>query len=78
MKVELKCFGRLVDPQKCDFRDSTTYKLKTGQTLADLIQMAGLDDGNIRVAFVNDQVVGLTTVLSDGDHVGLAPSVGGL
>jgi len=78
MKVTLKCFSTLVNPETCDFKKSTTYELDDGQTLQDLVQRAGIDGEDVKIAFVNSRKVGLDTVLSDRDQVGLAPAVGGM
>lgn len=78
MKVELRCFSSLVNPNTCNFKDSTTYDLKDGQTVDDLVQRAGLDRQDVKIAFVNNQIVHFDKVLSDGDRVGLAPAVGGM
>ncbi len=78
MKIELKCFASLVNPDTCDFRESTTYRLTQGQTVADLVREADLDGKDIKIAFVNSRVVAMDSVLSDGDRVGLAPAVGGM
>ena len=63
MKVNLKCFSNLADSDTCDFRDSTEYELNDGQTVEALVERAGIDKN---------------TVLSEGDRIGLAPSVGGM
>ena len=78
MKVNIKCFSTLADPNKCDFRDSTEYELKDGQTLEALVKRAGIAKDSIKIAFLNNKTVGLDAVLSDGDRIGLAPSVGGM
>ena len=78
MKVNLKCFATLVNPDTCDYKKSTTYELDDGQTLRDLVQRVGIDGEDIKIAFVNSRQVGLDTVLSDSDQVGLAPAVGGM
>jgi molybdopterin converting factor small subunit len=78
MKVNLKCFSTLVNPDTCDFKESTTYELGDGQTLKDLVQRAGIDGADVKIAFVNSRKVDLDTVLSDRDQVGLAPAVGGM
>ena len=78
MKINLKCFATLVEPGTCDFRDSTTYTLTQGQTVADLAREAGIAEKDIKIAFVNSRVVALDSVLSDGDRVGFAPAVGGM
>jgi molybdopterin converting factor small subunit len=78
MKVNLKCFSSLVDPETCDFRDSTEYELNDGQTVEALVERAGIDKDSVKIAFLNNKTVDMDTVLSDGDRVGLAPSVGGM
>lgn len=78
MKVNLKCFSALVKPEACDYKDSTEYDLEDGQTVEGLVQRAGIAREDVKIAFVNSRIVGLDTVLSDGDRVGLAPAVGGM
>lgn len=78
MKVHLKCFATLVNPDKCDFTASTSYDLEEGQTIEHLIKSAGISKENVKVAFVNSRIVDFNTVLSDGDRIGLAPAVGGM
>jgi sulfur carrier protein ThiS len=78
MQVHLKCFTTLVNPETCDFTKSTPYDLKDQQTVKDLIEKAGVDPSEVKVAFVNNRVVDLSKVLADGDRVGLSPAVGGM
>ena len=78
MKVNIKCFASLVNLDTCDYKDSTEYELDEGQTVEDLVQIAGISKEDVKIAFVNSRVVDLGTVLSDGDQVGLAPAVGGM
>lgn len=78
MRVNLKCFSNLADPDKCDFRDSTEYNLNDGQTVEALIERAGIDKKSVKIAFLNNKIVNLDSVLSEGDRIGLAPSVGGM
>ena len=78
MKVALKCFSKLDNPETCDFKKSTTYELDDGQTLRDLVQRAGIDGEDVKMAFVNSRKVDLDTVLTDRDQVGLAPAAGGM
>jgi molybdopterin converting factor small subunit len=68
----------LVNLDSCDYKDSTEYNLDDGQTVEDLVQLAGIAKEDVKIAFVNSRVVDLDTVLSDGDQVGLAPAVGGM
>ena len=78
MKVSIKCFASLVNLDTCDYKDSTEYELDDGQTVEDLVKLAGISKEDVKIAFVNSRVVDLSTVLSDGDQVGLAPAVGGM
>ena len=78
MKIDLKCFSKLVNTDTCNFNESTTYEMQEGQTVRDLVKRAGVSSDDVKIAFVNSRVVDLSTVLSDGDRVGLAPAVGGM
>ena len=78
MKVNLKCFSKLVNGETCDYKDSTPYELEDGQSVEDLVGRAGLSKEDVKIVFVNSRKMDLDTVLTDGDQVGLAPSVGGM
>ncbi len=78
MRVKLKCFSKLADTETCDFRDSTEYEMNDGQTVEALVERAGIDKNIVKIAFLNNKIVDLDTVLSEGDRIGLAPSVGGM
>ena len=78
MKIEVKCFSTLVEPSTCDFNNSTIYELTDGQTVEDLTQRIGVDTKDVKIAFINGRIENFTTVLHDGDRVGLSPAVGGM
>ena len=78
MKVNLKCFSKLVNTETCDYKESTPYELDDGQSVEDLVSRAGLAKEDIKIVFINSRKVDFDTVLADGDNVGLAPSVGGM
>ena len=78
MKVNLKCFSTLVKPESCDYKSITVYNLNDGATLNDLVESAGINKNDVKVAFVNSRIVGFDTVLNNGDQVGLSPAVGGM
>jgi len=78
MKVNVKCFSTLVNPDTCDYKDSSAYDLADGQTVEDLVQRAGIAREDVKIAFVNSRIVDFDTVLSEGDRVGLAPAIGGM
>jgi molybdopterin converting factor small subunit len=78
MIVHLKCFSTLVSPDKCDFTESTAYELAEGQTVEDLIKLSRIKFGDVKIAFINSQMVNFDTALKDGDRVGLAPTASAL
>jgi molybdopterin converting factor small subunit len=78
MKVTMKCFATLSEDGKCNFNDGTDYQLGDGQTVEDLIEAAGLQKEEVKIAFVNSKKVGLDSVLSEGDRIGFAPATGGM
>ena len=71
-------FSKLVNAETCDYKDSTPYDLDNGQSVEDLISRAGIAKEDVKIVFVNSRKVDFDTVLTDGDQVGLAPSVGGM
>jgi len=73
MKVDIKCFANLANPEKCDFRDSTSYELEEGQTVEHLVQLAGIQGEDVSFVLVNSRVADLNTVLAEGDRVALTP-----
>jgi molybdopterin converting factor small subunit len=78
MKVDLKCFAKLVNPDTCNFKESTSYELDNGQTVEHLLEQAQIKRADVKIAFVNSRIADFETVLSEGDRVGLAPAVGGM
>jgi sulfur carrier protein ThiS len=78
MKINLKCFSTLVNLDTCEYRNSTAYDLADGQTVENLIQLAGIDREDVKIAFLNGRIADLDTVLSNGDRIGLAPATGGM
>jgi len=49
MKVDLKCFARLVDPDTCNFKQSTSYELDEGQTVQHLLEQAEINTEDVKV-----------------------------
>lgn len=78
MRVDLKCFAKLSKAGTCDFSDSTTYEMNPGETARDLVKRAHVSAEDVKLVFVNNKIVDLETLLSDGDKVALAPAVGGM
>ena len=71
MNVDLKCFSKLVDPDKCDFKESKSFTLKDGQTVEDLVTKAGIEKKDVKIVFVNNKKAGFDKRLTNGDRVGL-------
>lgn len=78
MRVNVKCFSTLVNPDTCDFSGSTSLELTEGKTVADLAQALNVEQKEVKLVFVNHRHAGMDTKLADGDTVGLAPAVGGM
>ncbi|WP_373499374.1 MoaD/ThiS family protein [Desulfococcus sp.] len=78
MKINVKCFSTLVNPETCDFSGGTSLELTEGQTVADAARTLGVDPGDVKLVFVNHRHAGMETRLADGDTLGLAPAVGGM
>jgi molybdopterin converting factor small subunit len=78
VKVDMKCFATLSDKYTCDFQDSSLQQLHCGQTVSDLLRKQGISRQEVKIIFVNGKKVDFDTVLGDGDHIGLAPAVGGM
>ena len=78
MRVNLKCFSKLANADTCDYKDSTPYELEDGQSVEDLVGRAGIARDDVKIVFVNSRKTDFEQILSDGDNVGLAPSVGGM
>ena len=78
MRVNLKCFAKLSKDSQCDYRESTPYEINEGDTVYDLAKRVEILPEDVEIAFINNKVVNLEAVLSDGDNVALAPAVGGM
>ena len=78
MKVDLKCFATLANPDTCDFKDGTSYELDKGHTVEHLAQLAGIKGEDVKIVFVNSRPANLDTVLNDSYRVALTPAVAAL
>ena len=74
MKVALKCFATLANPDTCDSQDGTAYELEDGQTVAHLIQHAGINGEEVAIIFINGRVSDRDALFSEGDRVALTPA----
>ncbi|MGB5422033.1 MAG: MoaD/ThiS family protein [Desulfobacterales bacterium] len=78
MKVTVKCISTLADADACDYKDSTPYDMKDGETVTSLIKRLDRSPEDIKLVFVNGKHAEKNSVLKDGDQVGLAPATGGM
>jgi molybdopterin converting factor small subunit len=78
MTVNVKCFANLAKHGVCDYKENTSYDIQPGGTVNDLIDTIGLDHDDIKLIFVNQNLVSPETPLHDGDTVALAPHTGGM
>jgi molybdopterin converting factor small subunit len=78
MNIDLKCFATLAEEDRCDYKNSTSKTLPDGSTIRNLLSKEAIPEKDVKLIFVNGQQAALDTVLDDGDHVGLAPAVGGM
>ncbi|MDJ0809359.1 MAG: MoaD/ThiS family protein [Desulfobacterales bacterium] len=78
MKIYLKCFASLTNEEHCDHRNATPFDVPAGQTVNNLLTRVGVAREAVKIAFVNNRIAGMDTVLADGDRVALAPAVGGM
>jgi molybdopterin converting factor small subunit len=78
MKIYVKCFATFSREGTCEYRSATPFDLPSGETIRALLRRLGVAREAVKIAFVNNRIVALETMLSDGDHVALAPAVGGM
>lgn len=78
MRVALKCFATLANPDTCDFKDGTAYELENGQTVRHQIQLAGIKGDDVSIIFINSRSADFDTILSEGDRVALTPATAAL
>ncbi len=78
MKIQVKCYANLSEMGHCDYENSRTKVMETGANVRELINRLGLPKDRVEIIFVNGKRVDSGKILSDGDHVGLFPAVGGM
>jgi molybdopterin converting factor small subunit len=52
--------------------------LKRGATVKTLMEVSGVSDRDVKIAFVNGKSTGPDKTLNDGDWVALVPATGGM
>ena len=74
MFITLKCFATLRQYQP---EEAEHLELPPGTSIEDLLQRLGIDSREVKLIFVNNKSASRTTLLEEGDTVGLFPAVGG-
>jgi molybdopterin synthase sulfur carrier subunit len=72
--ISLKLFATLA---KRTPEDSNRYPITPGTTVRDIVDKLNITEGEAKLIFVNNKRALLTSVLNDGDRVGIFPPVGG-
>lgn len=72
--IQIKLFATLLDklPENTD-----NYPVKDGTTVANLVDLLGIDRKDAKLIFINGRKGELDSILQEGDRVGLFPPVGG-
>lgn len=75
MKVQVKCFPPLSDGDSCNFRDATSYEIRPGDRVSDLINQLDFPAEKVSRIFINGHKAIPTAYLSANDRVGFFPSL---
>jgi molybdopterin synthase sulfur carrier subunit len=76
MKLEIRLFATLRLYMN-GVRADGSLDVVEEATVADIVEMLGLPNDQVRLVFVNGRHVGRDHVLVEGDRVGIFPPVGG-
>ncbi|OEU52093.1 MAG: hypothetical protein BA871_16160 [Desulfuromonadales bacterium C00003096] len=74
MRVNVRCFGTLEKFQK----GTKPWEMPAGATINEITQIMGVKPDDVKIVFVNHREVPMTTLLNEGDEVGLSPKTGGM
>lgn len=72
--ISLKLFATLAKRMP---EDSNQYPISPGTTVRDIVDRLNLTEAEAKLIFVNNKRAFLTSVLNDGDRLGIFPPVGG-
>lgn len=74
MRVNVKCFGTFEKFQK----GVKPWDMPAGATVNEIAQIMGVNSDEVKIVFVNNREVPISTLLHEGDVVGLSPKTGGM
>ena len=72
--ISLKLFATLAKRMPSD---AERYPIAPGTTVRDIVSRLEIREGEAKLIFVNNKRALLTSVLRDGDRLGIFPPVGG-
>lgn len=72
--IEIKLFASLSEKTP---KPSDRYPIDTGITVRELIDQLAVPENEAKLIFINGRKGELTSILKDGDRVGIFPPVGG-
>lgn len=73
MRLEIKCFASLA----CHAPQDGFLKMPEGSTVAGVMQNLSVEPEEVKIIFINGVHAEPTSLLHDGDRLGLVPAVGG-
>ncbi|MCT4536176.1 MoaD/ThiS family protein [Halodesulfovibrio sp.] len=73
MQIEIKCFATLSDFTP----EGNMMTVEDGATIQQVIDALGIKTEDVKIMFINGKHQSLSSVLSEGDRLGLFPAVGG-
>ena len=78
MKVNIKCFSSLSDQFECRYDKEVSIELEQGDTVHGAIDKMRIPDREVKITFLNNQIVDIDHPLKDGDRLTLVPATGGM
>ncbi len=74
MRVNVRCFGTFEKYQK----GTKPWEMPAGATVNEIARIMGVQSEEVKIVFVNHKEVPMSTLLHEGDEVGLSPKTGGM
>lgn len=74
MNITVKCFASL---SRFSPPNAEAYPVTPGDTAQSVVERLGIPLDDLKLVFVNGTHAPLTTILAEGDRLGLFPAVGG-
>lgn len=73
MQIEIKCFATLSGFTP----EGNMMTVEDGATIQQVIDALGITPEDVKIMFINGKHKSLSSVLNEGDRLGLFPAVGG-